>query len=64
MLTQKALKIIDLLVIYLLSPNLEKTVLCQLNNFLSLNNLYSIYQSGYRTNHSCETAMLKVTNDI
>ena len=46
------------------SKLLEKTVLCQLNNFLSLNNLYSIYQSGYRTNHSCETAMLKVTNDI
>ena len=46
------------------SKLLEKTVLCQLNNFLSLNNLYSIYQSGYRTNHSCETVMLKVTNDI
>ena len=33
------------------SKLLEKTVLCQLNNFLFLNILYSIYQSGYRTNH-------------
>ena len=28
------------------------------------NNLHAQYQSSYRTNYSCETALMKITNDI
>jgi len=32
--------------------------------FLSTNNILSVFQCGFRAGHSCETATLKVLNDI
>ncbi|KXJ07191.1 putative RNA-directed DNA polymerase from transposon BS [Exaiptasia diaphana] len=34
------------------------------NAFLSLNNLYEPFQSAYRPYHSCETALLRISDDI
>ena len=36
----------------------------QLVRFLNTNNILSVFQSGFRAGHSCETATLKVLNDI
>ena len=47
-----------------LSKLLEKTVLCQLQDHLKSNDLYSPFQSAYRTGHSTETALTHVTNDL
>ena len=47
-----------------LSKPLEKTVLCQLQDHLKSNDLYSPFQSAYRTEHSTETALTRVTNDL
>ena len=48
----------------LLSKILEKCVLRQLNQHLSINDLHAKYQSGYRKFHSCETATLRIYNDL
>ena len=47
-----------------LSKILEKCVLKQLSHHLDTNNLHAEHQSGYRPNHSCETATLAVYNDL
>ena len=47
-----------------LSKVLEKSACLQLQQYLDENNLYPEYQSAYRKGHSCETALLKIVNDI
>ena len=36
----------------------------QLNEHMTLNGLHIPKQSGYKTNHSCETVLLRIVNDI
>ena len=47
-----------------LSKSLERIVAEQLNSYLSCNKLFAKCQSAYRANHSTETALLRVHNDI
>ncbi|KAL5260505.1 hypothetical protein ACHWQZ_G010593 [Mnemiopsis leidyi] len=47
-----------------LSKILEKCVYKQLDQHLNINNLHAEHQSGYRKNHSCETATLTIYNDM
>ena len=42
----------------------EKTVAVQFTNHLRKNSLMEPFQSAYRANHSTETALLRVFNDI
>lgn len=47
-----------------LSKVLERIVLKQLLHHFSLNHLEGKFQSAYKSNHSTETALLRVTSDI
>ena len=42
----------------------EKVVLTQINKYCSTHSLIPDYQSVYRANYSCETALAKIVNDI
>ena len=42
----------------------EKVAATRLNHYLEVNNLSELYQSAYKINHSCETALLPILNDI
>ena len=48
----------------LMSKAREKVVASQVNIYIKENNLNELYQSAYKKNHSTETAMVKVHNDI
>ncbi|KAF4088833.1 hypothetical protein AMELA_G00059270, partial [Ameiurus melas] len=47
-----------------LSKTLERAVFNQLHNFLTQNNLLDTKQSGFKSNHSTETALLSVTEAL
>ena len=43
---------------------LEKIVLSQLTSYLTENNIFEEFQSGFRKAYSTETALLKISNDL
>jgi len=47
-----------------LAKVLEKTAFYQINDHLINNHLYCTNQSGYKQNHSCETALIRIVNNI
>ncbi len=47
-----------------ISKVLEKIVLNQIQSFLSSNCIYEVFQSGFKSAHSTESALLRVLNDI
>ena len=47
-----------------ISKLVEKCVLMQLVDHLTLNDLHADHQSAYKKGHSCATLLLKVVNDI
>ena len=46
-----------------LSKVLERCVVNQFTAHCDANNLFPSYQLAYRRNYSCETALIKITND-
>ena len=47
-----------------ISKVLEKSIYSQLNDHIEKNQLHAKFQSAYRSNHSCETSLAKVYNNI
>lgn len=47
-----------------LAKTIERAASIQIQNYLSSNNLHSKFQSAYKANHSTETALLRVSNDL
>ncbi len=47
-----------------ISKVLEKIVLDQLQHFLTSNCIYEVFQSGFKSVHSTESALLRVLHDI
>ena len=47
-----------------ISKLIEKAVVAQLQTHMKDNDLHPTHQSAYRKNHSTETALLRITNDI
>ena len=47
-----------------LSKVVEKSVLLRFNRHCNENNLMPSYQSAYRANFSCETTLVKLTDDL
>ena len=47
-----------------LIKTLERVVAKQLSTFLANNNFIDVFQSAYRAQHSVETALLNVHNDL
>ena len=47
-----------------LSKTIERVVVVRLNQHLTKNGLHEVLQSAYKQNHSTETALLKVQNDL
>ena len=43
---------------------IQSSVLVQLNEHMSSNALHISQQSGYKRNHSCETVLLRILNDV
>ena len=50
--------------LHFMSKVFEKLVVKRLENHMCTNNLYDPLQSAYRSQHSTETAILKIHNDI
>ncbi|KAK3744261.1 hypothetical protein QZH41_007431 [Actinostola sp. cb2023] len=46
------------------SKIVEKAVVLQISSHLEKNDLYDIYQSAYKKQHSTETALVRVQNDL
>ena len=47
-----------------IKKNIEKAIATQIHSHLINNDIVDNFQSAYKTGHSCETALLRVYNDI